>query len=268
MKTVVPADDWQSSWLSSYRYDRLEIYGDLHHRGYAYAYDARRRETLRLVQEGVPVGSSVLDVAAAQGNLSLALAELGYRVTWNDLRAELVEYVKLKYDHGSINYAPGNAFELTFPDRFDAVVATEVLEHVAHPEEFLSRLRALVRVGGCIIVTTPNGAYFRNKLPRLSEILDRRGLESRQFQPDADGHLFLLHAEELMSMARTARLEVETLVLFTNSLTAGHVKLEPLLRVVPHSAVAAIEHLTRRAPRAIARKLSTQLGARLRVPHA
>jgi hypothetical protein len=48
-------------------------------------------------------------------------------------------------------------------ERFDAVLATEVIEHVAHPDEFLRQL-----AGGVLIVTTPNGAYFRNKLPRFS----------------------------------------------------------------------------------------------------
>jgi 2-polyprenyl-3-methyl-5-hydroxy-6-metoxy-1,4-benzoquinol methylase len=265
MKTVTPAQSWQPSWLSSYQYDLLEIYGGMHRRGYAYAYDNRRTETLRLIRDGVPIGSTILDVAAAQGNFSLALAEMGYRVTWNDLREDLIDYVKLKHDSGSITYAPGNAFELSFPGPFDAVLATEVLEHVAHPEDFLRQLRGLVRQGGCIIVTTPNGGYFRNSLPRLSEIQDRQELESRQFQPDADGHLFLLYTQELLAMARGAGLEVEKLVLFTNPLTAGHVKLEHLLQVLPRGAVKAIESLTRKAPNFIAQRLSTELGARLRI---
>jgi 2-polyprenyl-3-methyl-5-hydroxy-6-metoxy-1,4-benzoquinol methylase len=266
MKMLTPAHSWQPSWLSSYQYDRLEIYGESHHRGYAMAYNNRRNQTLRLVREGIAPGSAILDVAAAQGNFSLALAELGYRVTWNDLRVELADYVRMKHDKGSISYAPGNAFELEFPSPFDAVLATEVLEHVAHPEDFLRQLRGLVRHGGCVVVTTPNGGYFRNKLPRLAEIQDRHDLEARQFQPDSDGHLFLLHADELVTMARDAGLTLEKMVLFTNPLTTGHVKLEHLLRVLPRGAVAGIESLTQKLPNFIARRFSTELGARLRVP--
>jgi 2-polyprenyl-3-methyl-5-hydroxy-6-metoxy-1,4-benzoquinol methylase len=266
MNFVTPEPHWPASWLSSYEYDLLEIYGSKHHWGYAYAYENRRLETLRLVREGVAPGSAVLDVAAAQGNFSLALAELGYRVTWNDLRSELVDYVKKKHSHGSIANAPRNAFELVFPGPFDAVLATEVLEHVAHPEEFLRQLRSLVRGGGSIVVTTPNGEYFRNTLPKLAEIQNRQELERRQFQPDADGHLFLLHADELVGMVRGAGLKVEKLVLFTNTLTAGHVKLEALLRVLPRGAVAAVELCTQKLPSFIGRRLSTELGARLRVP--
>ena len=84
--------------------------------------------------------------------------------------------------------------------------------------------------------------------------------------PDADGHLFLMHAEELITVAKDAGLEVEKLILFTNPLTAGHIKLEALLRVLPRRAVFAFEACTEASPQFLARRISTQLAARLRVP--
>ena len=266
MNVVTPKESWPPSWRLSYQYDLLEIYGHLHHRGYAYAYATRRAKTINLLSEALPAGASVLDLAAAQGNFSLTLAEMGYQVTWNDLREELVDYVRMKHEHGVIAYAPGNAFEAQFPALFDAVVATEVLEHVAYPEKFLARVANLTRPGGVIVVTTPNGGYFRNSLPGLSDIPDRTEIESRQFLPDADGHLFLMHAEELITVAKDAGLEVEKLILFTNPLTAGHIKLEALLRVLPRRAVFAFEACTEASPQFLARRISTQLAARLRVP--
>src|ERR1700730_5198398 len=132
MKHIEPQANWPESWKTSYAYDRQEIYGDVSRRGYVYAYDNRRRETLRLLTEVLPPGARVLDVAAAQGNFSLALAELGFDVTWNDLRAELADYVRLKHERGKIEFAAGNAFELVFQSLFDAVLITEIIEHVAH----------------------------------------------------------------------------------------------------------------------------------------
>lgn len=267
MRRLTPQDDWPASWRLCFEYDRLEIYGSLERRGYTYAYSLRREQTLRLVrQAGLTPGAKVLDVAAAQGNFSLALAELGYEVTWNDLRQELAGYVSLKDETGALRFAPGNAFELQFPGRFDLVLATEVIEHVAHPDEFLRQLRELARPGGCIVLTTPNGGYFRNRLPSFSEIGDTMTLETRQFRPDADGHLFLLHARELRDLARAAGLVVEELVLFCNSLTNGHMKLEAALRRLPRNLVETIERATQRMPHLFASRLLTQLGARLRVP--
>src|SRR5437867_487559 len=114
MKRVTRQDDWPQLWKDSYAYDREEIYGEISNWGYAYAYENRRRQTLRLLTDVLPTGARILDLAAAQGNFTLALAEMGYEVTWNDLREELADYVRLKHDWGQIHFAPGNAFDLRF----------------------------------------------------------------------------------------------------------------------------------------------------------
>jgi len=267
VRSVTPHGDWPASWRASYQYDRLEVYDCREHLGYSYAYANRRAQTLQLIREaGLRERATILDIAAAQGNFSLVLAELGYDVTWNDLRQELAGYVRLKHESGLLRYAPGNAFELDFPGRFDMVLATEVLEHVAHPDQFLRQLRSLVRPGGCIVVTTPNGDYFRSSLPTFFEIEDFAALEANQFKPDADGHLFLLRELELRDLAHAAGLHVEKLVLFGNSLTSGHIKLERLLRILPRELVEALESASQHLPTPLTQRLMTQLGARLRAP--
>src|SRR3954464_5143664 len=184
MKRVQLQPDWPQSWKESHFYDQSEIYGEISHHGYAYAYENRRRETLRLLTEALSPGARILDVAAAQGNFSLTLAERGFDVTWNDLRAELADYVRLKHEHGKIEFAPGNAFDLAFPGRFDALLITEIIEHVAHPDDFLAKAAALVRPGGYIVMTTPNGGFFKNRLPKFSDCPDPSAFESIQFKPN------------------------------------------------------------------------------------
>src|SRR5205823_4050456 len=259
MKRVQPESNWPQSWKESYFYDQSEIYGEISHHGYAYAYENRRRQTLRLLTEVLPSGARILDVAAAQGNFSLALAELGFGVTWNDLRSELADYVRLKYEHGNIRYAAGNAFELAFPSLFDAVLITEITEHVAHPDDFLAKAAALVRPGGYIVMTTPNGGYFKNTLPKFSECADPAIYESVQFKPNSDGHIFLLHVDEIEPLARRAGLSVDRVALFTNPLTAGHVKTEALLRVMPRFVVNALEGATQMLPAFLKKKLLVQM---------
>lgn len=256
MKQIALDEKWPDSWKYSYAYDLMELHGDVSHRGYAYAYDARRRNTLDLVRQVAPSGGRILDVAGAQGNFSLALAELGYDVTWNDLREDLVGYVKLKYERGNIRYAPGDVFGLGFRAEFDVVLITEIIEHVAHPDRFLVQITQFVKPGGHIVMTTPNGKYFRNNLPKFSECADPAVFESQQFQPNADGHIFLLHPNEIAKIAKEAQLSVEEIRLFTNSLTNGHMKMEALLKITPRGVIKAFENSTTKLPWAIRQRLS------------
>jgi hypothetical protein len=96
MRSTVPQSSWPDSWVRGHGWDLAaaaesaedfraipEGYADAK-RGYANAYRNRLRVTLDAIRRVAPPGSSILDVAAGQGNFSLASAELGYEVTWND----------------------------------------------------------------------------------------------------------------------------------------------------------------------------------------
>src|SRR5262249_21383882 len=174
--------------------------------GYTYAYQRRFALTIRLVERYLPAGSEIIDLAAAQGNFTLALAERGYRVTWNDLRGELQGYVETKRVSGDVRYRPGNAFELDDVGPVDAGLAAEIIEHVAHPDDFLRHVRDLCRPGGWIFLSTPHGGYIRNKLPNFRDVEDLQALEAEQFKPGAEGHLFLFTNDELAELAAEAEL--------------------------------------------------------------
>ncbi|MGO9803431.1 MAG: class I SAM-dependent methyltransferase [Steroidobacteraceae bacterium] len=263
MRRISPESGWPDSWAKSYAYDLEEIYGQVSDRGYFYAYENRRRHAITLLTEALAPGARILDIGAAQGNFSLQLAEMGFEVTWNDLRGELADYVRLKHERGTLHFAVGNAFELQFPQPFDAVLITEIIEHVAHPDEFLAKAAGLLKSDGCVVLTTPNGAYFRNKLPRFSDCPDPSVYEAVQFKPDSDGHIFLLHTDEVYQLALRSGLRVDTLKLFTNSLTNGHMKLGHVLKLLPRSVVERIETLTQRLPATIANRVLIQMAVRL-----
>ena len=251
MKFLSPRDDWPDSWKMSYTYDLQEIYGKPDNLGYSYAYEQRFSITLNCIDQFLPPGSTIIDVAAGQGNFSLSLAERGFILTWNDLRDDLVEYVKLKYEKGTVNFIPGNAFELGFKECFDCVLISEVIEHVAHPDEFLINASAMVKPGGLIVMSTPNGRYFRNNLPKFSDCPDTSIFENVQFKPNSDGHIFLLWPDEVQWLAKTANLRILKSTYHSNPLTCGHLKLERLLKVLPKSSVMALEKFFNSLPSAI-----------------
>jgi hypothetical protein len=76
MKNLTYCESWPESWKYSYPYDCLEIYGQRASLGYAYAYRQRVKHTIDFIQTVAKPGAKVLDIAAAQGNFSLRLAEL------------------------------------------------------------------------------------------------------------------------------------------------------------------------------------------------
>lgn len=246
MKIPVFDADWPQSWKESFKYDRLEVLDELTPAslGYAYAYAQRRTQILAAVETHVPKYSHILDIAAAQGNFSLWLAEKGYKVTWNDLRDELTGYVQMKRDHGDVTYRSGNCFDLSFDRLFDAVLVTEIIEHVAHPDDFLKKVSTLVRPGGKIILTTPTGEYFFNRLPKFSECSDPSQYESIQFKPNSNGHIFLLHVNEIRELAARAELMAEEIITYSNVLTSGSAKTNALLAWLPRTIVEAVERLT------------------------
>ena len=255
-----PESDWPESWDLSYFYDCLEIWGKEDYSGYVSGYKNRQKMALSALQKHTPAKGKVLDLAAAQGNFSIAAAQLGYQVTWNDLRDDLIDYVRLKLpDAFDLDFISGNIFEIddSYEGIFDTVMAFEIIEHVAHPDEFLHSISKLIKPGGRIIISTPNGGYFRNPLPRFSDFPDPSVFESEQFKPDSDGHIFLLHQDEIESLSNKAGLLIEYFHLLTNPLTAGHIKLRYLHRILPKVMIDWIEQLSAKLPMFLRRRIQS-----------
>jgi len=265
MKQFPLEPDWPESWKTSHYYDSQEIWGEIDSWAYYHGYCSRRDVALRLLTEAVPKGGKILDVAAGQGNFSLMLAERGYEVTWNDLRDDLVPYVRKKWESGRVEYKAGDVFQLKDSAGFDAVFATEIIEHVAHPDEFLLACRKLVKPGGSIVMTTPNGAFFKNRLPKFSECADPSVFEASQFKPDGDGHIFLLYPEEIVALAEKVGCRVDKMVFCINPLTAGFFNHLFPLKIVPGWLIKACEKLVGILPIKITSKICIDVGFRLKL---
>lgn len=228
----------------------------------------RMRAMMTLLEASALEPKTVLEVAAGDAALSACLAQMGCRATANDLRADNLTNAIANFSNGdSIRCLPGNLFELdpAVIGQFDLVVACEIVEHVAHSVEFLEQLKRFVAPRGRILLTTPNGSYFRNKLPTHSEIDDFTALEKQQFKPDADGHLFLITPEEMTALAHQAGLEVERMVLWGTPAVTGHVRLAMLSTPAACWAWYQIERLSQHLPTSIRERACFNLAAILTV---
>ena len=65
-------------------------------------------------------------------------------------------------------------------------------------------------------------------------------------------------------LADRAGLDVDLVRLFTNPLTAGHMKTETLLRILPRRWIDMFEAATRRLPFSLQQKLLVQMAVRFR----
>lgn len=148
----------------------------------------------------------IADFGCAQGNISLILAEMGYKVFAVDMRQDFLEYSKLKYEKGEIEWICLNIENIKDcykNEFFDAIVLGELIEHCAYPENILQIAFHLLKKGGILIITTPNGNYLKNKLPTFSSIKEcksRSALEINQFGPDGVNHLFLFDINDIKGM--------------------------------------------------------------------
>jgi len=251
-------------WQASAAWDELEVWRHAVPRralGYSFAYEVRHNAAIRALHAACSPPARILEVGAGGGNFTLPLAEAGYRVVWNDIRVELVNVVQAKWERGEVDFRPGNVFELTAAEvgPLDAVLATEVIEHCAHPDQFLRHLGALLLPGGVAVLTTPLGSYCRNRLPRFSDWPNPEVFEAKQFLPDADGHIFLLHLDEMKALANSAGFQVRRLETMVTPLTAGHMKLGYLLPILPAPLVRTFERLARGLPEVLRRKLHASM---------
>ena len=105
-------------------------------------------------------GLRILDVGCGAGILSEALARIGADVTGIDACHDNIEVATLhaKHDGGldNLKYVCTTIEEHadSHSDSYDAVVASEVIEHVDNQEMFVSKCSAVCRVSGSVYMTT------------------------------------------------------------------------------------------------------------------
>jgi 2-polyprenyl-6-hydroxyphenyl methylase / 3-demethylubiquinone-9 3-methyltransferase len=160
--TVDPAEIAKFSKLSAEWWDPNGKMAPLHRINplrLTYIRDAACRKFDRNIKSlGCLSGLRILDIGCGAGLLCEPFTRLGAQVIGVDPSATNIAAAKLHADKGhlSIDYRCTTVEEMDVRERFDIVLAMEVVEHVADVGIFLNRCAAMLKPGGMMVVSTLN----------------------------------------------------------------------------------------------------------------
>jgi 2-polyprenyl-3-methyl-5-hydroxy-6-metoxy-1,4-benzoquinol methylase len=142
-------------------------------------------------------GRRVLDLGCGDGALSWLLWKRGAQAVGVDPTPEAIEYARREHRRRGTDaqFATMSSYDSGQADgSFDAVISTDVIEHVEQPIALLEELRRVLKPGGVGIVTTPIrlGERPLAHVPHVQEWFpDEYGELVRQVFPKAE--LFQSH---------------------------------------------------------------------------
>jgi ubiquinone/menaquinone biosynthesis C-methylase UbiE len=117
---------------------------------------ARYAFARRLVAE-----KSVLDAGCGTGYGSAELARSARFVTGIDLAPEAIHYAHEHYSAAGLRFLVSSVTAMPFPaNAFQAIVAFEVIEHLADYRAFLEECARVLSHQGLLIVSSPNKRYY------------------------------------------------------------------------------------------------------------
>jgi SAM-dependent methyltransferase len=164
----------------------------------------------RLVALGLRPGDRVLDAGTGFGRHAFELARRGYRVVALDVAADELHGTRATFEAmiqaGEIDadrllgVVRGDATQLPFADgAFDAVITSEVLEHVPDDTAALAEMLRVLRPGGAFAATVPS--WLPEKINWI--------LSDDYHAPAAvGGHVRIYSATELKAKLRASGLEL------------------------------------------------------------
>jgi len=137
----------------------------------------------------------ILEIGCATGEFASAAQSHGAKITAIDISEDAIEMARKRY--AGVDFRATSVEQLAKSgERFHAVVAFEVIEHVLSPHEFLQACTELLLPGGLLIYSTPN--Y------RTARILKENWLGYHT----SFAHLYFFSDETLARLGQAAGLDV------------------------------------------------------------
>lgn len=111
----------------------------------------------------------ILELGRGYGYLTYVMHKEGHNSYGIDLSQKSIPFAKAKFgkyfEHISIENFIQSCFE-----KFDLIVATEVIEHLFDIPQFLENLKKIITPEGSILITTPNKDFASMKFDWLTDL--------------------------------------------------------------------------------------------------
>ncbi len=115
----------------------------------------------------------ILDIGCGRGNISIPLASLNYQVLGIDLDENSIEEINKKNTFENAEFRVQDATTLDINDKYDFIIASEVIEHIEKPEDLLKSLKNILKDKGFLIITIPNGKSWEERFRKFTTHSER-----------------------------------------------------------------------------------------------
>lgn len=114
----------------------------------------------------VPANALVLDVGCSNGLQGKYLRkEKGCRVYGVDISRQAIQEARKNLDKATIMDIEKDG--LPFKEKFDVIIFSDILEHLASPEEVLKKFKTYLKKEGLVVTAIPNVANLKIRLHLL-----------------------------------------------------------------------------------------------------
>jgi len=124
------------------------------------------------------------------------LAHAGFDVTGVELNQAFLDYARSREDI-AVTWVCADLMEFQSERLFDVAVMGELVEHSGVPERLVTAAMRLIRPGGLLVLTTPNGKRLRQPLPTF--------FDGRRLTPTARHGFFWGPAASTMNISSRVR---------------------------------------------------------------
>jgi 2-polyprenyl-3-methyl-5-hydroxy-6-metoxy-1,4-benzoquinol methylase len=122
----------------------------------------------------------VLEIGCGNGNVCMGIASMGYQTLGVDIDEESIRRAQANNNMPNLEFKAEPAENLSEGDKFDAIVCTEVLEHLVDPTVVLEYALKYLKKDGVFISTVPNGYGPREVLmTKPQQFLEQKELGER-----------------------------------------------------------------------------------------